>query len=250
MTETNHALDAAAAGPAGAVAASTPHAAHPRSFSPRPRKLRVLRWVPAGWIFSAGATDRQVLHLTFDDGPHPDHTPRMLDLLAAHDAKSTFFVIGSLAERHPALLRRIVEAGHALGNHSWSHPRFEQVTGSRQLEEIERTDRLLQAHDGLARHDFRPPHGTMPPRMLLDAIRRRRRIVHWSYDTFDYSQRPVDDLVAIARSHPMRSGDVVLLHDDSAHSHGLLATMLPEWRGQGYAFECLPGRGAAAGGRA
>lgn len=221
--------------------------AHPAGYAggmtPRPRKQRLLRWLPDAWVLSSGDAAGNALYLTFDDGPHPVHTPRLLDLLASHGAKATFFVIGDRAENHPRLMHRIVEEGHALGNHSWSHPRFERMPQAARRDEMERTDRLLAAFDGHARHDFRPPRGVMPPAMLLDCALRGIRMAYWSYDSLDYSQRAPDDLLATMRAHPVRAGEIVLMHDDSPHSHALLSSLLPEWKAKGHAFRTLADTG-------
>ena len=209
-------------------------------MNPRPRKLQVLRWLPDRWVLTRGARNRRVLHLTFDDGPHPAHTPALLDLLAAHGARATFFLIGREAERHPALVARLLREGHTLGNHSWSHPQFERLDLAAQRDEIERTDRLLQSFDGLTRHDFRPPRGVMPRSMVIDCIRRGRRIAYWSYDSLDYSQRSADELIASAHRHAPRAGEILLMHDDGGLSLHLLAVMLPVWTRTGFAFEPLP----------
>lgn len=208
-------------------------------MNPRPRKLQVLRWLPTHWVLTRGVRQGRVLHLTFDDGPHPEHTPALLDLLAAHRARATFFLIGHYAERNPEVVERIVREGHTLGNHSWSHPQFDRLGLSAQRDEIERMDRLLTRFDGLERHDFRPPRGVMPRPMVLDCIRRGRRIAYWSYDSLDYSQQPVEALIASARKHPPNAGEVLLMHDDSDLSLQLLRTMLPEWGADGFAFEPL-----------
>lgn len=208
-------------------------------MNPRPRKLQVLRWLPDRWVLTRGARNRRVLHLTFDDGPHPAHTPALLDLLAAHGARATFFLIGREAERHPDLVQRILREGHTLGNHSWSHPQFERLDLAAQRDEIERTDRLLQGFDGLTRHDFRPPRGVMPRSMVIDCIRRGRRIAYWSYDSLDYSQRSADELIASAHRHPPHAGEILLMHDDGGLSLRLLAAMLPVWAGAGFTFEPL-----------
>lgn len=208
-------------------------------MNPRPRKLQVLRWLPSRWVLTRGARRGGALYLTFDDGPHPQHTPTLLDLLAAHRARATFFLIGQQAERHPELVERIVRAGHLLGNHSWSHPQFDRLDLAAQREEIERTDRLLTGFDGRARHDFRPPRGVMPRPMVFDCIRRGRRIAYWSYDSLDYSQRPAPELIASAQRAPPRPGDILLMHDDGGLSLELLRTMLPAWAAAGFAFEPL-----------
>lgn len=208
-------------------------------MNPRPRKLQVLRWFPTRWVLTRGVREGRALHLTFDDGPHPEHTPALLDLLAAHRARATFFLIGHHAERNPDVVERIVREGHALGNHSWSHPQFDQVGLPAQRDEIERTDRLLTRFDGLVRHDFRPPRGVMPWPMVLDCIRRGRRIAYWSYDSLDYSKQPVETLIASARKHPPNAGEVLLMHDDNGLSLQLLQVMLPVWVADGFAFEPL-----------
>ncbi|MFZ5638708.1 MAG: polysaccharide deacetylase family protein [Pseudomonadota bacterium] len=209
-------------------------------MNPRPKKLQVLRWLPDRWVSTHGPRRGRTLHLTFDDGPHPEHTPALLDLLAEHRARATFFLIGEQAELHPRTVERILREGHTLGNHSWSHPRFERLALAEQREEIERTDRLLERFDGLPRHDFRPPRGVMPRSMLIDCIRRGRRIAYWSYDSLDYSRRPAAELIASARRHPPRPGEILLLHDDGGLALELLAAMLPAWAADGFAFEPLP----------
>lgn len=209
-------------------------------MTPRPKKLQVLRWLPNGWVTTCGPREGQRLYLTFDDGPHPEHTPALLDLLSAHGARASFFVIGEQAERYPEIVSWIMREGHAIGNHSWSHPQFDRMPLSAQREEIERTDRLLTAIDGCERHDFRPPRGVLPPRLLLDCVRRDRRITYWSYDSLDYSRMPAEALIASAKRHPPVAGDILLLHDDNARSVRLLEAMLPIWIAEGFSFDPLP----------
>lgn len=209
-------------------------------MTPRPRRLKVLRWLPNAWLTTQGPTREPSLYLSFDDGPHPQHTPALLDLLARHGAKASFFLIGQQVEQHPDLVRRIVEAGHTLGNHSYSHPQFETLSLSAQFEEIGRTERLLSAIDGNTRHAFRPPRGVLTLPMLARCIRERRRISYWSYDSLDYTRQPAASLLALIDQHPVRSGDIVLMHDDGGLSVELLETLLPAWKQQGLALRALP----------
>ena len=210
------------------------------SESPRPLKLKLLSWLPNTWVLTTADRSRRSLYLTFDDGPDPDHTPRLLDLLAAHDAKATFFVIGRQAQAYPEVLRRIVAEGHRLGNHSWAHENFAGISIASQRDEIECTDRVLAQVDGESLHSFRPPRGLLSLRLIMDCRHQRRQIAYWSYDTRDYSRRSIQELVALVRKHPVRAGDIVLLHDDSEHSFGLLEVMLPQWKNEGYVFHTLP----------
>ncbi|MBD9436389.1 polysaccharide deacetylase family protein [Pseudoxanthomonas sp. PXM03] len=210
-------------------------------MNPRPRRLKLLRFLPNGWLSTAGPSgERRALYLTFDDGPHPAHTPPLLDLLAEHDAKASFFLVGREVERHDALARRIASEGHTLGNHSYSHPVFESLTLGQQMEEIDRTEKLLQGIDGRARHAFRPPRGVLSVPMLARLVGRRHRIDYWSYDSLDYSRRPVPELLETIERHPPRGGDIILMHDDSDHSLEMLHRLIPAWKAQGFDLRALP----------
>jgi peptidoglycan/xylan/chitin deacetylase (PgdA/CDA1 family) len=202
--------------------------------------LNVLRWLPAGWIQTAGPREHKGLYLTFDDGPHPEHTPPLLDLLARHGAKATFFLIGQQIHRHSALAKRIVDEGHTLGNHSFTHPQFETLAMDAQLDEIERTDQALASVSGRSRHGFRPPRGVLPLPLMLRFIRQRRRIAYWSYDSLDYSRRPAPELVDIIKRHPVRAGDIVLMHDDNTISLEMLESLIPAWKADGFSLLALP----------
>ncbi len=210
-------------------------------MNPRPRRLKLLRFLPNGWLATSGPSKAgRCLYLTFDDGPHPRFTPPLLELLAEHGAKASFFLVGREVERHDALARRIAAEGHTLGNHSYSHPRFESLSLDEQMDEIARTERLLQGIDGRARHAFRPPRGVLTLPMLARMVGRRHRIDYWSYDSLDYSRRPVPELLETMRRHPPRDGDIILMHDDSDHSLALLRELLPVWKAQGFELRALP----------
>jgi peptidoglycan/xylan/chitin deacetylase (PgdA/CDA1 family) len=208
--------------------------------NPRPWKTQLLRWLPSGLVTTRGPRDGRSLYLTIDDGPHPSHTPAMLEVLAEHGARATFFLVGREAERHPDTVRRIVAAGHVLGNHSYSHPRFGSIPLREQLEEIEHADRVIAAFDGRATRRFRPPRGELTLGLLAHFAARRRAISFWSYDTLDYQRRPPEELVEVARRTPPRSGDIVLMHDDGDIAPRMLRTLLPEWRAAGFEFRALP----------
>lgn len=209
-------------------------------MNPRPRKLHLLKLLPRGWVVIAGPERERTLYLTFDDGPDPLHTPPLLDLLSAHGVRASFFLIGDRVEANAPLVQRIVDEGHTLGNHSFSHPRFETLSLQRQLEEIEHTDRLLSRFDGAPRHAFRPPRGVLPLRLVWHFARNGRAIDYWSYDTLDYGRGEASKLVEIARRQPPRGGDILLMHDDSSVSLEMLTLLIPEWKTQGFALEALP----------
>lgn len=191
----------------------------------------------AGMLFTRARVRRQVC-LTFDDGPSPEHTPALLDLLAEHKVPATFFLVGSRATAHPDIVRRIVAEGHALGNHSFSHPRFDQCSMRTQWEEIDKTDRELAKHDGIQRHLVRPPYGKLGLRTLAVSALRRQRIALWTRDSLDYR---LDTAQIISRfdSTRLRPGDVILFHDDGSSGIEALRVLLPLWRGANLEFGTL-----------
>mgnify|MGYP003434026366 FL=1 len=209
-------------------------------MSPRPRKLNLLRWLPNSLVTTSGPRAQRTLYLSFDDGPHPEHTPRLLDLLAEHEAKATFFLIGNQIEANAALVGRIAAEGHTLGNHSMNHPHFEQLSLTEQMQEVDETDRLLSSIDGRTRHSFRPPRGVLTLPMLARFLRQRRRVDYWSYDSLDYSRRPAAELIEVMRRHPLRAGDIILMHDDSPISLEMLTALIPAWKAEGFSLDALP----------
>lgn len=211
-------------------------------MTPRPRKLKLLRWLPRSLVTTTGPREQHGLYLSFDDGPHPEYTPRVLDLLAEHDAKATFYLIGNQIEANAALVARIAAEGHTLGNHSMSHPHFEELSSAEQLDEVDQVDRLLSSIDGRPRHSFRPPRGVLTVPMLARFFWQRRRVDYWSYDSLDYSRRPATELVEVMRSHPVRAGDIILMHDDGPISLDMLRILIPAWKAEGFSLLPLPRR--------
>ncbi|MEW9573370.1 polysaccharide deacetylase family protein [Rhodanobacter sp. Si-c] len=206
----------------------------------RPTRQQLLGLLPERLVLVHGPREPGALYLSFDDGPHPEHTPRLLDLLARHGARASFFLVGQRIEQHPALVERIVAEGHALGNHSYSHPLFHRLGLREQLDEVERTDRLLEGFDHAGPHRFRPPRGDVSLLLLLAFARRGRNLAYWSYDSLDYQPHPPAELAARLEQRPPADGDVLLMHDDSGCAAQVLARMLPGWRAAGRQLRALP----------
>ncbi|NID14525.1 polysaccharide deacetylase family protein [Luteibacter yeojuensis] len=188
--------------------------------------------------------DADLRYLSFDDGPEPGYTPRLLDTLAKHGVKASFFLVGEKIEQHPDIVKRIVDDGHMIGNHSYSHWSFRNMNLTKQLDEVYRTDALLRLFDDRPHHRMRPPHGYVGAQLLAHFARRRRSFVYWSYDSLDYQDRPVEALIDRLRSDPPAAGDIVLMHDDSDKAAEALDVLLPEWLAQGMRFAALPGSSA------
>jgi peptidoglycan/xylan/chitin deacetylase (PgdA/CDA1 family) len=152
--------------------------------------------------------------LTFDDGPHPRWTPRVLELLAAHDVKATFFVVGRKVEQYPALVRAIADAGHSVGLHSYAHDRWFALRGSRRVKaDLERGITALERATGRRPLLFRPPIGHTNPIIARAADDLDLTVVGWTIGARDgiASARSSDVVARVRRD--LRDGVIVLLHD-------------------------------------
>lgn len=150
--------------------------------------------------------------LTFDDGPDPITTPQVLDLLAAADARATFFLVGQRAAQRPELVRRIAEAGHAVGSHSWSHPRPWEHPARVLREDYASGHDAVQQALGAATPLFRPPHGHLGAAGIMVLLQLRLRPVLWTHDPEDWRDG-VTARQIVERLHDVTAGDIVLLHD-------------------------------------
>lgn len=157
--------------------------------------------------------DEQRILLTFDDGPDPEVTPRVLDVLERHGHRAIFFIIGSKAEAHPDLVREIVRRGHIVGNHTYAHSPWANFLGSRHLiRDIERTDDAIEKACGVRPKLFRPPLG-VSPHFLRKVVRQTGHVVvGWDVRSLDTRLEPRDVIMSrIAKG--LHSGSIVLLHD-------------------------------------
>jgi peptidoglycan/xylan/chitin deacetylase (PgdA/CDA1 family) len=160
------------------------------------------------------------LALTFDDGPNPAWTPQLLDILAQHNVKATFFLVGRYAEAEPVLTRYIADAGHLVGNHSWSHPNLALASAARVRDELKRTKYALEQIIGKQVRHFRPPFGARRPEVLHSARQLGMIPVLWNAMTTDWSEPSADRISArlISRIERLRhqgKAANIVLHDGS-----------------------------------
>ena len=188
-----------------------------------------------------GRSDKPQVSLTFDDGPDPEITPRLLDMLAEHEARATFFVIGRQLEKSLAIGKRMLDEGHELGNHSWQHSRLQNFysTAGHGVQ-IDRCSQLIKSLTG-HEHDplYRPPVGLKSPAMARAAHKRKLRAVAWSIHSRDTIMRDAKAIVRNVLSR-IRPGDIVLLHDghdlDNRHRpiiHEIVPLLLQGMRERG-----------------
>lgn len=185
--------------------------------------------------------------LTFDDGPNPDATPRVLDALRAAGVRATFFVLGRHAAAWPELVRAIVADGHELGNHGWAHRKLTWASLARSRNDVRRGAEAIAAAAATGEpHWFRAPHGFRSPFVDVSVTEAGARLVGWSLGVFD-SQRPGARTIADRVLAGVRSRSIVLLHDgdgdDPAGDRRQTAEALPEivetLHRRGFAFVTL-----------
>jgi peptidoglycan/xylan/chitin deacetylase (PgdA/CDA1 family) len=173
----------------------------------------VARLTAEGRLMSHGGREHKEIALTFDDGPQPGNTERVLDVLERYGVPATFFCVGMNARAHPDILTRMREQGHGFGNHTWSHPFLPELTRSQLTEQIERTqEAIAEAAGGPAPTLFRPPYGSRTPEVLGWLAESGLTTALWDVVPDDWAM-PGADHVARTVLDQARPGSVVLLHD-------------------------------------
>ena len=166
-----------------------------------------------GKTLVSGAPDRREVALTFDDGPNPPYTERILDVLREERAPATFFVVGRAVAAYPATVRRIAREGHALGNHTWDHPHMLVESSAAMRSELVRTDAAIVRAAGVHTHLMRPPFGARDFGVVAEAHRLGYRVVMWSVPLPKDWEQPGDATIARRVVDNVRDGSIVVLHD-------------------------------------
>ncbi|MDT8903712.1 polysaccharide deacetylase family protein [Anaeroselena agilis] len=165
-----------------------------------------------GPTFSEVKTSQKIVALTFDDGPYPPYTGKVLDILREEEVPATFFVIGRNAARHPDLVRRMVAEGHQVGNHTYNHVDLLKADRATIADEVDRTNRVIAAITGASARVVRPPHGFRDAVVLEVMAERGLKVVEWSVLSRDWTNPGVDTIVRRTLDK-VKSGAVILLHD-------------------------------------
>lgn len=192
-----------------------------------------LRWLFPGAIWRMDKKKKDI-YITFDDGPIPEATPWILDVLDTYGIKATFFMVGENAFKHPDLLEEVKRRGHRIGNHTYNHMGAFKHTNKTYFDNVEKANQLL--HTNL----MRPPHGIMRWHNYIKLRKNNYKIIMWDLVTRDYSRNLTAEDVLWNVKHYVRNGSIITFHD-SLKSIDKLQKMLPaalEWLiDQGYTFK-------------
>jgi peptidoglycan/xylan/chitin deacetylase (PgdA/CDA1 family) len=193
-----------------------------------------------GRYLTRGPSGQQRVALTFDDGPDPEHTPRVLDTLERYRASATFFCVGAAAHAHPDLVGRAADAGHLIANHTWSHPFLPDLSLPELRWQVEATGSALTAAAGQAAAPglVRPPYGAYTPATLRWLADSGATTVLWDVDTGDW-QLPGADAIAEEALRGAQNGSIVLCHDgggDRSQTAAALPRIIEGLLERGYQF--------------
>lgn len=181
---------------------------------------------------SSGESVRKKVALTFDDGPDPKVTRQILETLQKHEAKATFFMLGSRVEYYPDIVNEIKDAGHELGNHTWTHADLTKLGTERIAKEIEKTSAVIEEVTGQKVEAFRPPYGA-----FNDTVNNTTGlpIILWDVDTLDWKYRDPAKLLQMVKEH-VRDRSIILMHDIHQSTADGLDAVLTYLKNEGYDF--------------
>ena len=173
--------------------------------------------VPAKRLLGAithAETSEPVLALTFDDGPHPEYTLRILELLDHYRARATFFCVGKFAVRHPQIVRQASQAGHLVGNHTWDHPSLPLLTHRERHVQIRKCAEALKPYGS---RFFRPPYGHLTLASRLDLLQQGYQVVGWTHGGSDWRLTDPEEILKCVLP-AIRPGSILVFHDGMATS--------------------------------
>ena len=200
-----------------------------------------------GSVLSRLPGDEQLACITFDDGPNPVATPRILDILQREGVRATFFVLGRHADRWPELVKRMADEGHQLGNHGYHHRKLHRRLPGYVRDDLTRGADAIERASGVRPRHFRAPHGFRSPWVTPIARSLGERTIGWSLGVWD-SARPGADEIVRRTLAGMRAGSILLLHDgdgydangDRTQTAEALPRIIDGLRARGFRFVTLP----------
>ena len=184
-------------------------------------------------VFRTGSS----VYLTFDDGPIPEVTPKVLEILAKYGVKATFFMVGENIDKHPEVYEQVVQAGHAIGNHTYNHLKGWKTPFKEYMENTDRCADRVQSTDL-----FRPPYGKATLRQRVALHRKGYKLIYWDILTRDYEPTRTPEQMLAQIQRETRPGSIINFHD-SIKSNERMLEVLPlviEWLiSKGYRLEVI-----------
>lgn len=199
-------------------------------------KKMILQLLPANVIVYRGKAQCGAVALSYDDGPHPTHSPRLLRLLKAEKLRATFFINGHPADRYPDLVRQMVADGHEIGNHFFTHDRIDQMNYRALRTQVEKLSATVVALTGTTPRLIRPPYGKITPQAIWYALCRRTPLLLWSFDTTDSLRNDLETIRSRIRNYSFRAGDIILMHEDFAQAVEVTSAVISKVRAAGLEF--------------
>lgn len=188
-------------------------------------------------VIRSARTSQKLVALTVDDGPYPQATERILDVLREKEVRATFFVLGRSAEAYPALVERTAQEGHEIATHGYSHRNMARLSAEECRQEWERTEKVLSAR-GIAKPTlFRPPSGAYGDTLVRTARACGYRMILWDVDPRDWEGASTDTIVKRI-TEQVKAGSIILLHDGQypIHNAKALRIVIDRLRAEGYSF--------------
>lgn len=170
--------------------------------------------------------------LTFDDGPHKDYTPRILDILKKYNAKATFYVLGNRLTYYPDIAKRAYDEGHEIGNHTWSHPNLTRLSKAELIEEVNNTSNEIAKIIGRTPKTIRPPYGAYDNTLKEVAS---MPLILWSVDTLDWKHKNKERIKQVVQNN-VTDGSIILMHDIHQASADALEDVIISLTKKGYHF--------------
>ena len=200
-----------------------------------------------GRTFTGLPRGSRQIALTYDDGPNDPHTLRLLEVLAKHEVRATFFVIGRYVKQRPDIVREIVAAGHVVGNHTFTHPLLIFKSEEEIRQELSACRSALQDVIGEPSNLFRPPFGGRRPAVLRIVRELGMQVIMWNVTGYDWNAPPAA-VIERKVAKQIRGGDVILLHDgghkqmgaDRSHTVSATDGLIASYKAKGYEFNTIP----------
>ena len=186
-------------------------------------------------IFRSSNVEKKQIALTFDDGPNEKWTEKYLELLAEKDIKATFFMLGKNAERHPDLVRKVAEAGHDIGIHSYDHADLKREDYNAIQEDLIHSQDTIAQITGVAPTLFRPPYGSIDAQVIEVAKDQGLLMVLWNVDPQDWLLDTKEKVAKAVLEH-IEPGNIVVMHEGKAVTYGALPIIIDTLKEEGYEF--------------